>query len=211
MNAATKRLVAFARKGKFGAHYYARPNGSPLASVQPSAVVLLASSIEEATEAELRIVDPGERPTPEWKQIQGIIRAAEVTDHVFGARKIKRHTVPDEHHVQDAIQKARSFIESTVQSVIDSGGLASHNERWRWARMQGVRDALDDLERRTDNAWHRIDVQTPKGPVTVDLRLVHAAMEGLGAKSGMLFAHDPDQECVLRTKRGIAVVMPVKH
>ena len=218
MSPDAKRLRAFSRVGAFGPNVYYDAAGVARAATDGHALLILGVTTVEAAEvAVLAALDPatGDAGYPAPPLPSALAEAARPSIGAIAWRLAERRvdvrTEPTPRHVtaQDVAARARLVLAEEALARAEAPPAAHRSVRQ--ARAAEVRDARRALATQSAPLWHALDLCDATGaPVaTVDLRLVRRALRGLGVRSDTLYAVRPTSACVLITRRGLALVMPM--
>jgi len=214
-----KRLRAFGARGPYGPHAYYDAAGAPRAATDGHALLILGVATVEAAEvAVLATLDPatGDAGYPAPPLPSALAEAARPSIGAIAWRlaelRVDVRTEPTPRHVEAGAHGARACLVLAEEALARAEAPPAAHRSIRQARAAEVRDAKRALATRAAPLWHALDLCDVTGaPVaTVDLRLVRRALHGMGVRSGVLYAVAPTRACVLVTRRGIALMMPLR-
>ena len=214
----TKRLHTFSARGPYGPHAYYDAAGAPRAATDGHALLVLGVTTVEEAVAVLAALDPatGDAGYPAPPLPSALAEAARPSIGAIAWRlaelRVDVRTEPTPRHVEAGAHGARACLVLAEEALARAEAPPAAHRSIRQARAAEVRDAKRALATRAAPLWHALDLCDVTGaPVaTVDLRLVRRALHGMGVRSGVLYAVAPTRACVLVTRRGIALMMPLR-
>ena len=215
---AERRIRAFCGAGQYGPYCYLDAGGRPrIGACEHGLVVLGVATVAEAVAVAGAVMPEqgppgggGWRPLPPAQELVAILRESlDTVERASAACPIDYRTAPTPRHVEARDATARARLVRAEEALAEAPPAAHRSIRQ--ARAAEVRDAKRNLARREHPLWHALDIVAGASCITtVDLRLVRRALHGMGVRSGVLYAVAPTRACVLVTRRGIALVLPLR-
>jgi len=214
----TKRLHTFSARGPYGPHAYYDAAGAPRAATDGHALLVLGVTTVEEAVAVLAALDPatGDAGYPVPPLPSALAEAARPSIGAIAWRlaelPVDGSTVPTPRHVTAQDVAARARLVRAEEALARAEAPPAAHRSIRQAHAAEVRGAKRALTTQSAPLWHALDLCDATGaPVaTVDLRLVQRVLRGLGVRSGTLYAIRSTSACVLITRRGLALVMPLR-
>ena len=217
MSPDAKRLRAFGARGPYGPHVYYAAAGVARAATDGHALLILGVATVEEAVAVLAALDPatGDAGYPAPPLPSALAEAARPSIGAIAWRlaelPVDGSTVPTPRHVTAQDVAARARLVRAEEALARAEAPPAAHRSIRQAHAASARDARRALATQSAPLWHALDLCDATGaPVaTVDLRLVQRVLRGLGVRSGTLYAIRSTSACVLITRRGVALVMPM--